>query len=315
MNISHHREVKACLIDGGSSRFRWQMWLALLACVGLSWASGCASMQMDSGPMRPETIHAVTSSNQLLSFNAGRPGEVMNRKAITNLRPGENMLGIDFRPADGKLYALGSTGRLYTIDPSSGMASQVGSGTFALALGGNNFGFDFNPAADRIRVVSDSGQNLRLHPDSGAVVDADAKMDGIQPDGQLTYAAADKHAGSKPIIVAAAYTNSVAGAKATTNFAIDAASGMLVTQGSREGMTPAVSPNSGQLFTVGPLGINTSGMVSFDIAAKSGTAYTSLTPSGATASGFYWIDLQTGKASLIGTVGGGQSITAFAIAP
>ena len=179
-------------------------------------------MQKDAGEMRPETVFAVTSGNQLVSFNAGTPAMISKKIAIANLGKGENVLGIDFRPADGKLYALGSSGRLYTIDATTGAAIQVGSASFALPLSGTEFGFDFNPAADRIRVVSNTGQNLRLHPKTGAVVDADPKTDGMQPDGQLSYAAGDKHAAQKPNIVAAAYTNSVAGAKATSNFAIDA---------------------------------------------------------------------------------------------
>ena len=284
-----------------------------LACIGLSLASGCASMQTDSGPMRPETIHAVTSSNQLVSFNAGRPGTVMIESRSPTFAPAKTFSASTFaRRTASSTVSAAPDGFIQSILTPAWPAKWA-QAPF-LPLNGKMFGFDFNPAADRIRVVSDSGQNLRLHPDTGAVVDADAKMDGIQPDGQLTYAA-DKPAGAKPNIVAAAYTNSVAGAKATTNFAIDAASGGLVTQGTREGITPAVSPNSGQLFMVGPLGVNTSGMVSFDIAAKSGTAYASLTANGAAASNFYWIELETGKARLIGAVGGRQTISAFTIAP
>lgn len=289
--------------------------LSIVGAVGIGLFSSCGAMHTGTGEIRPESVYALTSSNHLMSFNAGRPGSPSSKMMISNLAAGENILGIDFRPADNKLYGLGSSGRLYTIDPATGAARQVGSGTFAIALNGAEYGFDFNPAADRIRVVNNSGQNLRLHPDTGAVVDADPNLAGVQLDVELAYAKSDLAAGKKPSIVAAAYTNSVAGAKTTTNFAIDAATGNLVTQGSRENVMPAVSPNSGQLFTVGSLGVNLSGMVAFDIAPKTGTAYAAITPSGSSSSGFYWIDLNAGAAKMIGHFNSGETIRGIAIMP
>lgn len=285
------------------------------AAAAVSVVSGCASMLADQGEMRPETVYAVTSSNQLMMFNAGRPGLPSSKMKISNLAAGENLLGIDFRPANGRLYGLGSSGRLYTIDPASGVAVQVGSGTFSIALKGSSFGFNFNPVADRIRVVGDSGQNLRLHPDTGAVVDADPNMAGVQSDGDLAYAKSDLASGKRPNVAAVAYSNSVAGAKMTTNFAIDAAAGNLLTQGSRENVMPAVSPNSGQLFTVGSLGVNTSGSVSFDIAPKTGMAFAAITPPNSTSAGFYWLDLETGAAKMIGHIHGGEAIRSIAVMP
>ena len=77
--------------------------------VGL--VASCA-VQMAEGPERAETVFAVTGSNQLVSFSAGRPSSVMKKMPIANLRTGESIMGIDFRPADGRLYALASSGRL-----------------------------------------------------------------------------------------------------------------------------------------------------------------------------------------------------------
>lgn len=284
--------------------------LVFSATLGL--AAGCA-MQMAEGPERAETVFAVTGSNQLVSFNAGRPSSVVKKIPIANLRSGESIMGIDFRPADGRLYALASSGRVLVIDRATGAATQMGSG--AVAMNGKAIGFDFNPVVDRIRLVNDSGQNMRLHPETGAVVDADPKMDGVQIDGALAYAATDRNAGQKPNITAAAYTNNMAGAKATTNYAIDTKLGVLVTQGSREGANPAVSPNSGQLFTVGALGVSTEGWVGFDIASNGGNAFAAITPAGSSSARFYWIDLNGGAAKMLGTIGGGEAISAIAVAP
>ena len=39
---------------------------------------------------------------------------------LGNLQAGEKLLDIDFRPADGKMYGLGSSSRIYTIDRATG---------------------------------------------------------------------------------------------------------------------------------------------------------------------------------------------------
>src|SRR5207249_2241903 len=138
------------------------------------------------------TLFALTTGNALLRFDSATPGTILSTTAITGLPAGENLLGIDARPATGQLYALGSTSRLYTIDSTTGAAIQVGTSPFAAALSGTNFGFDVNPVPDRVRVVSDADQNLRLNPNDGTL----AAVDGV-----LAYAAGDLNAAANPNIV------------------------------------------------------------------------------------------------------------------
>jgi hypothetical protein len=214
---------------------------------------------------RTETIFAVNSNNQLLSFNSGTPGVVASR-TITGLQGGEQVLGIDFRPATGQLFALTNASRVYTLNTSSGAATAVSGIPLATPLSGNAFGFDFNPVPDRIRVVSDNDQNLRLNPTNGAIAAVDTA---------LAYAAGDANANANPNIVGAAYTSSMAGATTTTLYVIDSNLDTLALQGSIGG-TPN-SPNGGQLTTVGALGINTTDQVGFDIASQTGAAFASLT--------------------------------------
>jgi len=276
--------------------------------------SGCAGMTEPEGPPRKETLYAVTAGNGLIRFNAGQPQRILNRASIQGLQPGETLLGIDYRVARGVLFGLGSSGRLYTLNAQSGAATPVGT-PLAVPLEGGEFGFDFNPAVDRIRVVSDTGQNMRLHPDTGAVIDADPNTAGIQTDGRLAYAAGDPNAGKTPRVMAAGYTYNQVNSKITTNYAIDGALGALVTQGTREGVTPAVSPNTGQLFTVGPLGVGPQSRVFFDISDVNNAAFAAFTAAGASASRFYSVNLQTGAATFIGTIGGGEAVRGIAIAP
>jgi hypothetical protein len=259
-------------------------------------------------------VYAVTESNRLIRFNAGQPQTVLSIKNIQGLEPGEQILGIDFRVARGVLYALGSSNRLYVLDPELGVAKRVSKEPFAVGLRGREFGFDFNPVADRIRLVSDAGQNLRLHPDTGAVVDSDPAAPGVQIDARLAYAPDDRHAGIRPVLVAAAYTYNKTNDQLTTNYALDAGLGVLLTQGSREGRMPAVSPNTGQLFTVGPLGTALDERSAFDIADVSNTGFVA-TGSARGPARFYSIDLHSGALSLIGSIGSGEAIRCIAVAP
>jgi hypothetical protein len=279
-------------------------------------AAGCAHLEAPEtqGPPRKETIVAVTESNQLVTFNAGQPQAVKPLGTLKGLQPGERVAGIDYRVARGVLFALGSSGRLYTVDTKTAEAKPVGNAPLAIALAGNEFGFDFNPAVDRIRIVSDSGQNMRAHPDTGASVDGNPNVDGVQPDSPLAYAAGDVNAGKTPRVVGAGYTYNKQNEKITTNYALDAATGALVMQGSKEGATPVVSPNSGQLFTVGSLGIASFGAAGFDISDVSNTAFAAVNHDGARATRFYLVDLATGKATFIGTVAG-ERLRGMAIEP
>ncbi len=277
--------------------------------------AACASMSEPAGTLRKELIFALNAHMELIQFNAGQPQQILARRPVSGLQPGEKLLGIDYRVARGVLYALASSGQFYTLDTASGMLKRVGAAPSAFPLTGNLFGFDFNPAADRIRVVGDSGLNLRLHPDTGAAVDNNPTLEGLQADTPLAFAPGDVNAGKAPAIVAAAYTYNKKDEKLTTNFSIDRKLGVLVMQGSMEGTTPVVSPNTGLLTTVGPLGLGELTDASFDIADVSGAAFAAVRTADTSRTRLYLIDLATGKAQLIGTVGDGTALLGMAVEP
>jgi hypothetical protein len=280
--------------------------------------AGCASMPAEQiGPVRAEKAVAVTASHQLIKFNAGQPQKILASIPIKGLAAGEVILGIDYRVSKDTLYALGSSGRLYTVNEDTAQLTPVGASAttpFAIKLDGTMFGFDFNPTVDRIRVISNTAQNLRLHPDTGAVVDSNPNVEGVQIDGPLAYANNDVNFGKKPSVVGAAYSYNKADPKITTNFALDAATGALVTQGSREGVQPAISPNTGQLLTVGKLGVNFDD-AAFDVQALSDVAFTALSGKDLRGTRWYTLDLKTGVASFIGTIGTQEAIRAMALEP
>jgi hypothetical protein len=242
-----------------------------------------------------EPVVALTSGNRLLFFDSATPGTVT--KLITiNTVGSETLVGIDFRPATGDLYAFGPSGRLYVLNLTSGAATTP-AGT-ATTLIGTRFGFDFNPTVDRIRVVTDADQNVRLHPDTGATANTD---------NNLAFAATDVNNGANPNVVAVAYTNNFAGAGATVLYDIDSNLNALLVQS---------NPNGGTLNTVGSLGVDTTDNVGFDISPATGFAYATLTVSGT--AGLYTINLGSGAATLVGTIAntailGAETVTDIAL--
>ncbi len=264
---------------------------------------------------RNEVISAVTDDNVLVHFNAGTPGQIAGSVPISGLKAGEQILAMDYRVAKGQLYALSSAGRLLRIDIDTGAISPIGEG-IALSPGADpDPGFDFNPTVDRIRVVDGEGLNLRLHPDTGARIDGDPKREGMQPDGTLLYRPGDLLSGSKPRIVASAYTYNRTNEKITTNYVIDAGTGYLAVQGSTENAASAISPNSGLLQAVGPLTIERFDHAAFDIADPGNAAFLATTRQGSSGSRLHEVDLGSGQARLIGTIGTGRPVRAIAIEP
>ena len=238
---------------------------------------------------RAETAYALDSRSLLLRFDTNSPGFVESTQVIRGLAPGESILGIDFRPANGTLYGLGSTSRLYVIDVMTGQARAMGS-PFTPALEGSEFGFDFNPTVDRIRVVSNTGQNLRLHPDTGATAAVDLRLN---QDGM-----------ARPSVVATAYTNSVAGATTTTMYTIDSETRALQTQ---------VPPNDGKQNVVGMMNIDMSELAGFDISPTTGIGFIATRVRGSNASALYQVNLMTAATMLLGVFDRADQVSGIAL--
>jgi hypothetical protein len=142
-------------------------WSYLSQIVVAAMAMGLGSLTLGTGRAEAEFLTGLTTAGNLVSFDSAAPGTISSSVAITGLQAGEVLLGIDRRPANGLLYGLGSTSRIYTINTTTGVATPVGATPFAPALTGTAFGFDFNPVPDRIRVVSTDTTNFRLNPMRG----------------------------------------------------------------------------------------------------------------------------------------------------
>lgn len=238
-------------------------------------------------------VALMERGTRIASFHPGQPGRILSAVNVSGLAPNEILLGIDVRPSTGELLGVSSQGRLYRVDPDSGVALAIGS--FGAPLAGLHLGVDVNPVPDRVRVVSELRENLRLNPNTGALASTDAP---------LAYAPGDVNAAATPRVVAAAYTNAFFGASSTTNYAVDSALDVLVTQGSLGGAP--VSPNTGQLFTVGALGVDVSDVAGFDVSPFGGAFLAATSPTSANESQLYAVNLATGAASALGVIGGGR---------
>lgn len=251
-----------------------------------------------SPPTSPEWLAGVSANGMLVMFPSDDPLDVTKVK-IKGLQKKEKILAIDIRPANGLLYALGSTSRLYTINWETGLATQVGAGPFPTLLNGTQFGFDVNPVVDRIRVVSNTGQNLRLNPDDGSVTSVDAS---------IAYAGGDPNFGDTPTIAGSAYTNNDNDPLTlnTTLYDIDIAQDVLVRQD---------PPNAGTLNTVGALGVEATEVTGFDIAGSNGTAYAGIVVKEGKKKKYrttlFTIDLTTGAATSLGKIGGPWPLTSL----
>ncbi len=251
-------------------------------------------------------VYALTDNNRLLTFDSTTPGVLLGVAPISGRINNEDLIGIDFRPVNNLLYAVGEFGRVYTIDRTTGTASNIA--TLApdpadptnpyTQLFGSRWGFDFNPQADRLRITSDTRQNLRVNPSNWLVT----------TDGTITYVAGPNQ-NETPILVGDAYTNNFPAAPSTTLFGIDAAA-----TGHRL-VSFVGSPNDGNIQAVGNLGVSNSSLVGFDILTEGATnlAFAAFQDESLGVSQFFTVNLTTGAASLVGTIGGGDLIDGIAV--
>ena len=211
----------------------------------------------------------LTSDGMISSINRDNPNNVVSSIKIRLLEAEDQLVGIDYRPKDEKLYAVGLLGNLYTLDPNTGVATFLrkliadptdttdGNEPFSKIVGDANLiSVNFNPAADRLRVITNTGQNLRINVDTGATI----------TDGVINPTA------NNPVIVAAAYTNAFAGTATTKLYSIDQTSDRIYLQ----------NANAGTLGNSAPLGDNldTQGGGGFDIDPINNVGYAALKISG-----------------------------------
>jgi hypothetical protein len=258
---------------------------AALATVLTLAAAGTASATNHSGS---RTLYGTTDQNQLVQFESKRPERIKEYRTITGLPAGVTLAGIDFRPATGDLYGVGSDSVVYRLNPQTAIAVAEGP-AFTPGLNGRFFGVDFNPTVDKIRVTSDAGQNLRLNVDEGTLLSNDMTLNP-----------------GMPRIVGSAYTNSSFSATrptTTTLYALDSAKDTISVQN---------PPNNGTLTNPVRLPFDVADASGFDIAGAANTGYVATTTKRGAA--LYTVDPATGRSRFSGLIGGGRRLVITGLA-
>jgi hypothetical protein len=259
----------------------WSLASAVVAAAGIA------------GQARAEVIVGTTLQNFLITWDSSNPANIMSGVAMQGLMPNEVIVGLDNRPNNNQVYAVGSFGRLYTMNVTTGQATQVGAGSFSPALNGSQFGTDWNPVSDQMRVVSNAHQNLVISP-TGAVT----------AQSNVAAQAGDEGANDSPNVVHLAYTNNTNGATTTQLFGIDTG---------RDRLVNFANPANGQYTTVGALGFDATELGGFDVSGATGTAFAAFTNAAQSRTTFGSVNLTSGAFTPIGEVGGGNFLTAMTI--
>ena len=246
---------------------------------------------------------------------AGDGSTLITMESIAN--PGEVMSydldmpvdAIAYRPVTGELLGV-ADGAVYSINAMTGEMMDLGANFSDDAMiEGVATAFDFNNAIDAVRAVGSDGGNLVYFPANFG----DERANSVLRFTDTFYAEGDMHEGEEPLIYANAYTNAIAGMKAssTAQYALDARTNALV----------MLANNAGELTTVGtvtidgePADLVTAG--GFDIVSPiEGTdmAYAILQLDGAETSGLYSLSLETAEATLLADLET-TGFTGFAVA-
>ncbi len=206
---------------------------------------------------------------------------------------------VAYRPVTGELLGY-SNGTVYSVDAKTGKLTDLGA-TFTngamISKNATATAMDFNNAIDAVRMVGSDGTNLVYFPIGFG--DQDKRANSVLKFTSTFYVKGDRNEGMTPEIFANAYTNAIAGAKAssTFQFALDSKTDSLV----------SLANNAGELKTVAKIIVNgkavdLSPMGGFDIVSAeegSDAAYAILQLEGASKAGLYSIDLTTGATTLM----------------
>lgn len=245
----------------------------------------------DRGRDRDENLRVIGLSGDrtLVRFDTERPRAARSVGKVTGLAAADHdLVGIDYRVQDGKLYGVGRGGGIYSIDPRTLQATPFGQLT--VPLEGTSFGVDFNPAANALRVISDTGQNLRQpFATAGTPTAVDGRLSTPPTVGDTTG------------VTGAAYTNNdLDPATATTLYDLATATNQVVIQ------SPA---NAGTLAATGTTPVDLVGDTGFDIYSKVRDGQTvELFPYAVNGGRLYDVELFNGQLEDAGRIGRGDVV-------
>jgi Domain of unknown function (DUF4394) len=179
---------------------------------GKDGGSGLTDPPSDPGPSDPgpddpppapapvgHVVYAVDLENNFLVFGTESFDVLSQQKRITGLPILKRIIGMVVRPSNGKLYGVGNDSRVYTIDPSTALATPVSSGQFSPKIVDFfeiHFAMALEPNGNRVRLIStEGGTNWSISLDDGTAVTGEP----------VHFVAGDPHEGETPHIAALIY--------------------------------------------------------------------------------------------------------------
>ncbi len=261
-------------------------------------------------PPAADTLGAIFSdgfeSGNVSAWSLSTPEDTLDSKSVSGLQTGEKLTGMDSSALagqpitisgenDNQVIGISNLGRVFNINCNTGVATPIGSIPSFFTNPFNpaeTIGFDINPlTGDKTFTNTEEGVGFMVNSTVGGFAFK-----------SLFYPLGDPGMGQTPKIVSMAYTNVFSGATTTSLFGIDSNRDTLVN----------INLNTGQTTTVGPLGVNTSGIAALDMAPKNNESepdrcFGAFTLQGENKTRFYSVNLQTGAATEIGTIGDGTN--------
>jgi hypothetical protein len=255
--------------------------LGLLLCASAG-AQTTPIGQADVSVAPPQQFAGLTSTGYLILFRSDSPGNIQGAVAVSGLQTGETLVGIDGLAATGRIYALGSSNRVYVVNPITGAATALSNTAFSPPLNGTVFGFSIDPSTLQARAISNTGQDLRISVTTGQVAGVDANY---------SYATGDPGAGTTPLLSGLAYSLPPAGSGAQASmYLIDTARHALASS----------ATGQAQIRTIGELGVQAVDQAPMDI-TPNGTAFAALRPGTGQNPQLFTINLSTGAATPVAT--------------
>ncbi|MBE2287282.1 MAG: DUF4394 domain-containing protein [Prosthecobacter sp.] len=233
------------------------------------------------------------TSNALFLFRTSAPGSPLSFTIPSGLVGGDSLRALAMQPVTGKLFAVGTAGVLYTINPFTGVAMAVGP-AFAPTPTGETMDLAFDRLTGHLRLFTAGGQNFVISPATGGTISSDTTP---------AYAAGDANAATTPQVVGADFAW-VGGSQML--YGIEAVRNALVSIG---------SPASGQLATVGGLGFDTETHSALEIPSGASYGWACLSLPGATGAGLYAVNLSKGNAIFQGDIRTVERVRDLVIAP
>ena len=245
----------------------------------------------DVPPSQP--IIAITASGALITFQSGSPGTLLSNQNVTGITSPQTLRGLAFRRSTGQLYVVGAvsgtsnvSATLYLLNPATAALTAISN----MVLAHPSFDLGFDPLTDQLHLFGSTGQHLRLDPTTGAI---------LANDPALAFATGDAHFGAAPGIVGVDFTPGLT----PTAYAIDKTTDSLV----------QITPSSGKITTIGLLGKDTEGLTGLDF-NPGGTAFAVLSSPSDLATSLYTIDLTSGHATPLGTIGVNEQVRDLVVA-